>query len=52
MAKCDFAALYFGDFAAFLRTQMRRREGVSDEEKCLFTRGAYLGVRDPNKKAL
>ena len=32
--------------------QMHRIEGVSDEEKRLFTRGAYFGVRDPIKKVL
>ena len=32
--------------------EKHRIEGVSDEEKCFFTKGAYLGVRDPNKKVL
>ena len=36
----------------YSRAKMRHIEDVSDKEKYLFTRGAYLGVRDPNKKAL
>ena len=52
LAKCDFAALYFIILPLCSVAETRRREGVSDEEKCLFTRGAYLDVRDPNKKAL
>ena len=32
----------------YSRAKMRHIEGVSDKEKYLFTRGAYLGVRDTN----